>query len=194
MKRLSSFIVNKRIFILTIMLILTAACGFLIPQVGVNSDMTKYLPNDSQMRQGISLMEKEFPEEDAAYTIRVMFRGLSDDKKTELKDALAAIQNVERVSFDPDSSDYNSGEYTLYILNTQYGYDTEEETAIEEQVAETYSDYNLTIKNDDTSSPDIPFSVYLAAFGIILIVLLISCGSYFEPVLFLITIGVAIVR
>ena len=139
-------------------------------------------------------MEKEFPEEDAAYTIRVMFRGLSDDKKTELKDALAAIQNVERVSFDPDSSDYNSGEYTLYILNTQYGYDTEEETAIEEQVAETYSDYDLTIKNDDTSSPDIPFSVYLAAFWIILIVLLISCGSYFEPVLFLITIGVAVVR
>ena len=193
MKRLSSFIVNKRIFILTVMLILTAACGFLIPQVGVNSDMTKYLPSDSQMRQGISLMEKEFPEEYAAYTIRVMFRGLSDDKKTELKDALAAIQNVERVSFDPDSSDYNSGEYTLYILNTQYGYDTEEETAIEEQVAETYSDYDLTIKNDDTSSPDIPFSVYLAAFGIILIVLLISCGSYFEPVLFLITIGVAVV-
>ena len=193
MKRLSSFIVNKRIFILTIMLILTAACGFLIPQVGVNSDMTKYLPSDSQMRQGISLMEEEFPEEDAAYTIRVMFRGLSDDKKTELKDALATIQNVERVSFDPDSSDYNSGEYTLYILNTQYGYDTEEETAIEEQVAETYSDYDLTIKNDDTSSPDIPFSVYLAAFGIILIVLLISCGSYFEPVLFLITIGVAVV-
>ena len=193
MKRLSSFIVNKRIFILTVMLILTAACGFLIPQVGVNSDMTKYLPSDSQMRQGISLMEEEFPEEDAAYTIRVMFRGLSDDKKTELKDALATIQNVERVSFDPDSSDYNSGEYTLYILNTQYGYDTEEETAIEEQVAETYSDYDLTIKNDDTSSPDIPFSVYLAAFGIILIVLLISCGSYFEPVLFLITIGVAVV-
>ena len=193
MKRLSSFIVNKRIFILTVMLILTAACGFLIPQVGVNSDMTKYLPSDSQMRQGISLMEEEFPEEDAAYTIRVMFRGLSDEQKTELKDTLATIQNVERVSFDPDSSDYNSGEYTLYILNTQYGYDTEEETAIEEQVAETYSDYDLTIKNDDTSSPDIPFSVYLAAFGIILIVLLISCGSYFEPVLFLITIGVAVV-
>lgn len=193
MKRLSSFIVNKRIFILTIMLILTAACGFLIPQVGVNSDMTKYLPNDSQMRQGISLMEEEFPEENAAYTIRVMFRGLSDDKKMELKDALATVKNVESVSFDPDSSDYNSGEYTLYILNTQYGYDTEEETAIEEQVAEAYSDYDLTIKNDDTSSPDIPFSVYLAAFGIILIVLLISCGSYFEPVLFLITIGVAVV-
>ena len=35
--------------------------------------------------------------------------------------------------------------------------------------------------------------MYLAAFGIILVVLLISCGSYFEPVLFLITIGIAVV-
>ena len=51
----------------------------------------------------------------------------------------------------------------------------------------------MTVKNDDTSAPDIPLSVYLAAFGIILVVLLISCGSYFEPVLFLITIGIAVV-
>lgn len=43
------------------MLILTAVCAFLIPKVSVNSDMTKYLPDDSSMKQGISLMEKEFP-------------------------------------------------------------------------------------------------------------------------------------
>lgn len=42
-----------------------------------------------------------------------------------------------------------------------------------------FSDYEVTVKNDDTSAPDIPLSVYLAAFGIILVVLLISCGSYF---------------
>ena len=61
MKRLTDFIVNKRIVILAVMLILTAVSIFLIPKVGVNSDMTKYLPDDSPMRQGISLMEKEFP-------------------------------------------------------------------------------------------------------------------------------------
>ncbi len=193
MERLSNFIVNKRVLILIVILLLTAICGVLIPRVDVNSDMTKYLPDDSPMRQGISLMEKEFPKSDAVCTIRVMFRGLSNDKKTEMKNALAAVKNVDSVSFDPESGDYNSGEYTLYILNTGYGYDTEEEAAIENRVAEEYSDYDITIKNDDTSAPDIPLSVYLAAFGIILAVLLISCGSYFEPVLFLITIGIAVV-
>ena len=193
MRRLTNFIVNKRIFILIVMLILTAICTFLVPKVSVNSDMTKYLPDDSSMKQGISLMEKEFPTAGEAYTIRVMFKRLDSEKKTEFKDALAAIENVDSVTYDMTGSDYNSGEYTLYILNTKYGYDTEEEAAVERQVKEKFSDYEVTVKNDDTSAPDIPLSVYLAAFGIILVVLLISCGSYFEPVLFLITIGIAVV-
>ena len=193
MKRLASFIVNKRIIILSAMLILTAVCAFLMPKVSVNSDMTKYLPDDSSMKQGISLMEKEFPTEEENYTVRVMFKRLDIEKKVELKDALAAIENVDSVTYDMDSSDYNSGEYTLYILNTKYGYDTEEEAAIEKRVTEKFSGYEVTVKNDDTSAPDIPLSVYLAAFGIILVVLLVSCGSYFEPVLFLITIGIAVV-
>lgn len=193
MKRLTGFIVNKRNIIFSAMLILTAVCAFLIPKVSVNSDMTKYLPDDSSMKQGISLMEKEFPTAGEAYTIRVMFKRLDSEKKTEFKDALAAIENVDSVTYDMTGSDYNSGEYTLYILNTKYGYDTEEEAAVERQVKEKFSDYEVTVRNDDTSAPDIPLSVYLAAFGIILVVLLISCGSYFEPVLFLITIGIAVV-
>ncbi len=193
MKRLTKLIVNKRNIILSAMLILTAVCAFLVPKVSVNSDMTKYLPDDSSMKQGISLMEKEFPTEGESYTIRVMFKGLSSEKKAEVKDGLAAIENVDSVTYDRDSSDYNSREYTLYILNTKYGYDTEEETAVEKQVKEKFSGYEVTVKNDDTSAPDIPLSVYLAAFGIILVVLLVSCGSYFVPVLFLITIGIAVV-
>ena len=116
MKRLTGFIVNKRNIIFSAMLILTAVCAFLIPKVSVNSDMTKYLPDDSSMKQGISLMEKEFPTEEENYTVRVMFKGLDIEKKAEVKDALAAIENVDSVAYDMDSSDYNSGEYTLYIL------------------------------------------------------------------------------
>lgn len=193
MKRLTNFIVSKRLVILAIMLVLTAISVFLVPKVRVNSDMTKYLPDDSSMRQGLSLMEKEFPAEEESYTVRVMLKGLSSEKKAEVRDALAAIDNVESVTYEKTSSDYNSGEYTLYILNTGYGYDTEEEAAIERQVAEEFADYDVTVKNDDSSAPEIPLSVYFAAFGIILVVLLISCGSYFEPVLFLATIGIAVV-
>ena len=193
MKRLTEFIVCRRVYILIAMLILTAVCGCLIPKVEVNSDMARYLPDGSSMKQGISLMEKEFPTEEETYTVRVMFKGLGNEKKTEVKDALSAIKNVDSATYDPASEDYNSGEYTLYVLGTKYGYDTEEETAIEKQAAEIFAEYEVTVKNDDTSVPEIPLSVYLSALGIILVVLLISCGSYFEPVLFLVAIGIAVV-
>ena len=193
MKRLTDLIVKKRTVILIVMLVLTAVCGLLIPRVKVNSDMTKYLPDSSPMKQGLALMEKEFPKEDTVYTVRVMFRGLNDTQKNEIREALAALQYVDSVTYDRESADHNSGDYTLYILNTAYGYDTAEEAAVEKQVKERFSDYSVTVKNDDTSAPAIPFSVYLVAFGIILIVLLISCGSYFEPLLFLLTIGIAVV-
>ncbi len=193
MKRLTSFIVNKRIHILVVMLILTAVSAFLIPKVDVNSDMTKYLPDSSKMKQGTSLMKKEFPNEDEIYTIRVMFKGLSDEKKTKVKETLAAIENVDSVTYDRNNSDYNSGEYTLYIINTKYSYATAEEAAIEKQVTKEFPDYKVVVKNDGSSAADIPLSVYLAAFGIILVVLLVSCDSYFEPLLFLITIGIAVI-
>ena len=32
----------------------------LIPQVGINTDMTKYLPDDSSMKQGVDIMAEEF--------------------------------------------------------------------------------------------------------------------------------------
>lgn len=190
MKRFTDFIVSKRNIILIVMLLLTAACGFLIPKVGVNSDMTKYLPDSSMMRKGISVMENEFPQEEKVYTIRVMFKGTDSDKKTELRNELAAVKNVDNVIYDPDSEDHNSDDYALYILNTKFGYDTPEEAQIEQDVANL--NYDLTVKNDDTSAPEIPISVYITAFVVILIILLISCGSYFEPVLFLVTIGIAV--
>lgn len=64
MRKAACWIVRQRRWILALTLILAAVCGILIPGVQVNSDMTKYLPEDSQMRAGMRLMEAEFPEEE----------------------------------------------------------------------------------------------------------------------------------
>ena len=67
-------------------------------------------------------------------------------------------------------------------------------TEIEQTLKDSVSSYDMTVRSDDpSSSSEIPLTVYLVALGIILVVLLISCGSYFEPVLFLVTIGIAVV-
>ena len=137
-------------------------------------------------------MEEHFPDE-GSYTIRVMFKDLVGDEKESVRETLSGINNVDSVEYDPDSADFNKDGYTLFVLNTRFDYDSDEEAEIEENVTSVFEDYDVTVRNNSLKSPEIPITVYLAAFGIILVILLISCGSYFEPLLFLINIAVAIV-
>ena len=45
MQKIAAFIVKKRKLLLAVMLILAVVCAALMPFVGVNTDMTKYLPD-----------------------------------------------------------------------------------------------------------------------------------------------------
>ena len=127
MRKAACWIVRQRRWILALTLILAAVCGVLIPGVQVNSDMTKYLPEDSQMRAGMRLMEAEFPAEEDTRTVRAMFGGLSPEQREKRLEELKKLPHVSSVTYAPDSPDYNQGDWALYVLTTEYGYDTPEE-------------------------------------------------------------------
>ena len=76
MQKIAAFIVKKRKLLLVVMLALAVVCAALMPFVGINTDMTKYLPDSSQMKIGMDRMNEAFPDVAETYTIRVMFRGL----------------------------------------------------------------------------------------------------------------------
>ena len=96
------------------MLALAVVCAALMPFVGINTDMTKYLPDSSQMKIGMDRMNEAFPDVAETYTIRVMFRGLDARDKLAIREQLAEILNVDSVAYEPDSDDYNRGDATLY--------------------------------------------------------------------------------
>ena len=89
-------------------MLITVGCLFLIPRVNINMDMTKYLPEDSSMRQGLDIMDKEFPETANANTIRVMFTNLDNKQKLEIQQELSNIRYVDSVACAPVSSDSGS--------------------------------------------------------------------------------------
>ena len=192
MQKIAAFIVKKRKLLLVVMLALAVVCAALMPFVGINTDMTKYLPDSSQMKIGMDRMNEAFPDVAETYTIRVMFRGLDARDKLAIREQLAEILNVDSVAYEPDSDDYNRGDATLYKLTTQYDYNSDEEAQIERDVADRFADYDVAVRSDDTSTPDIPPIVIILALSILTVILLIACPSYFEPVLFLITIGIAV--
>lgn len=193
LKKITDIIVDKRYIVIAVVLIITAGCAFLLPKVNINTDMTKYLPDDSNMKQGIDIMAKDFPDIEENSTIRVMFRDLTDEQKPEMKQKLEHIKNVDSVDYEADSSSYNKKNCTLYIVNTQYDYGSTEETRIEKTLEEDFAKYKMEYKNDDTGGTDLPVWVMLVAVALLMVILFAMCGSWFEPILFLLTIGIAVI-
>ncbi len=81
-QRFARFMVAHSKKILILFILLALGCAILIPMVNVNKDMTKYLPEDSSMRQGLDLMRTEFGEENAS-TLEIMFSDLKTQKEKD---------------------------------------------------------------------------------------------------------------
>ena len=193
MKKIAGFIVNGHKFVLAFMLVIAVLCGLLIPKVEINTDMTKYLPDDSSMAQGIEIMKENFDNMSTSQTIRVMFNGLNETQIATAKEYLESIENVDGVAYVADSEDYNKDGYTKFVVSTSYTYGSPEELAIEETIEKAFSAYNVEVMNDNTSTMELPWVIIGVALALLLIILFIMSGSWFEPVLFMVTIGIAVV-
>ena len=192
MRKISSLIVSRRYWILGLMIILAIICAVLFLQVKVNYDMTKYLPDDSYMKTGMDIMEKEFPSMGADKSIRVMAEKPDPEKEAELLEKLRAIPYVESVAHD-SSEKYHKGDYSLFVLSTSRDYGTPEERSIENALERDFRDYHILYQNDNPGVDGVPLLLYLSAGAILIVILLIMCRSWFEPVLFLMNIGIAII-
>ncbi|MCM1181653.1 MAG: MMPL family transporter [Clostridium sp.] len=193
LSKVSKFIVEKRYIILAVMLTVAIVSIFMMQQVEINEDMTKYLPDDSSMKMGLDIMTEEFPDMETSQTIRVMFDDLTGEQKNEVLKKLEAIPYVDSVAYEAESEDYNKDNHTLFVLNTKYDYKSAEELSIETALNENFTEYSIEWHNDDTSMPDIPAWIIAAALVILLVILFAMCGSWIEPVLFIVVIGIAIV-
>ena len=112
MERAAGFIVekNKLFLIAFVALILFSAVS--AGWVQVENDITLYLPEDTEARQGLSIMAEEF----TSYgTARIMVDDLTEKEAQALADRLATVQGVMQVSYDSTEEHYHDG-YALYEL------------------------------------------------------------------------------
>ncbi len=191
MKKTADFLVNRRYALLAVMLAAALVCAFLAAGLETNRDLTKYLPEDSNMRQGLDLMEETFPGEEAS--IRVMFDGLDEGDAAAVREKLAAIPDVSAVAYEPDSEAYNKDGHTLFVVSTAYDYGTAEEQAVEDAVGQGFPGYDMVWRSNDVQPTKVTFRLLAGAASLALVILVIMSRSWLEPVLFLATIGVAIV-
>ena len=197
MNKFSSWLVDRRRRIFVIMMLLTAFCAILIPKVKINTDMTKYLPDNSRMKQGLDLMTEEFgglPANNQSNTVRVMFRAVPENEKTALLEELKKTPNADSVSFSPGSTRFERGDYTLFILNFSCGFFSREMREAESYISKNFTGrYDMVYCLDKTSQQGIPLWIVALAVILLIVILVVMSHSYLEPLLYLFAIGCAVV-
>lgn len=192
MKKITDFIINKRHFILILFIILSIVSAFMSKKVNINYDIAEYLPNTSETRIGMDIMEKEFKEIKSS-SLEVMFEDLQGDKKEKIYNELTQINGVSSVDYK-NTEEFNKDNYTLYVINVDDTEDSKIATDIYNEVKTKYKNYKIYTNGNISSrnNPVLQTWIVALAVGCALIILIIMCESYVEPFLFLTSILIAV--
>ena len=187
MEKIAAFIVDKRnlFFLLTIILLIFSV--FSRNWVEVENDLTFYLPSDSETKQALDIMEKEF----TTYgTAEIMVENITYNEAEALNDELSSLKGVQSVAFDETTDHYNNAS-ALFTITFDYDETDDECLTALEDVKETLSGYDLYVSTDlgntlaETIDQEVSIiMVYVAV--IVVIVLILTSQTYGEvPVLLL---------
>lgn len=155
----------------------------LIPLTRINADMTSNLPDDSQMRRGLTILEEYFPQMDIRMqTLRVMFvaEPPADSLQQELDAMLPGSRRLDIQQHDA---------HTLY----QYMLPTDMDgVAVRERILDRFGDRVILELDDNSGMPD--NLLVMIATGVLtgVLILFLMCPSFIEPLLILLTLAIAI--
>ncbi|WP_310605160.1 efflux RND transporter permease subunit [Anaerosporobacter sp.] len=207
MKQYTEFIMKHRKWIIGIFLVLTLICGLLSKLVGVNYDFADYLPEDAKSTKAIDVMLEEYNQ--SIPNMRVLLYDVSIVKALEYKNAIEEVEGVEEVQWLDDVINIYQPLETINkdIVNTWY----KEQSAIfsvtinEENQLDTVNAIRDIIGDENcmsgsaVSNAVAPVNtdkevkrIMLIVLPIILVILLLTTTSWYEPFLFLATIGIAV--
>ena len=189
--QLATWIVDKRNLFFLIYVAAVIFSLFSQNWVKVNNDITDYLPDSTETRQGLSIMDDQFT---TFGTARVMISNISYEQALPLVDVMEAIEGVSTVTFGDESSaedrlDHYRSSSALFDIT----FAGEEDDAISleamEQLKETLSAYDVSISSEvgenHSETLAAEMQVILAIAAVIIVgVLLFTSRTYGEiPVL-----------
>ncbi|MGF7059885.1 efflux RND transporter permease subunit [Brassicibacter mesophilus] len=191
-EKISTQIVDKRNAFFLIYTLLVIFCFFSRSWVVVNNDITSYLPETTETRQGLIIMEEEF----ITYgTAKVMISNITYEHALAIKKDLEAIEGISNIQFD-ESADHFKSASALFLITFE-GEDKDEITQNAMKDVLTYLDdydhyISSTITEDSVASLESEIKVVLIiSVFIILGVLLFTSKTYMEIPVLVLTFGVA---
>ena len=194
MTKLATFIVDKRSLILLLTVIALIFSAFSRNWVEVENDLTYYLPEDSETKQALNIMEEQF----TTYgTADVMVANVTYEEACALEDDLKAIKGVQSVSFD-ETTDHYANASALFSIT--FDYDEDDDACLDalEKVEDLLSDEDIYVSTDLgnalAESIDSEVSVIMVYVAVIVVlVLILTSRTYGEVPVLLLTFVTAMV-
>ena len=190
--KVAAFVVDKRSFILFFYAIALVFSVFAQGWVSVCNDLTAYLPETTETRRGLTIMEDELVTYGSA---RVVVSQITRPIAEHLADRLAEIDGVAMVTFDDTEDHFKGSDAEFDLTFSGESTDPVSEQAMEEVKAvlapyDTYISSEVGYSQSETLNQEMTTILGIAAI-IIVAVLLLTSRSYAEVIVLVLTFGAA---
>ena len=190
--KLATFIVDKRNLFFLLYVFAFVFCIFSMNWVEVENDVTKYLPEDTETRQGIDAMNANFVTYGSA---RVMVSNITYETAQQLQTVMEDIDGVDMVTFD-DTSDHYKDTSALYDVS--FKGETNDQITLDamEDIRQALSGYDVYVDtlvgyDENATLQEEMNTILLVSVVIIVVVLVLTSRAYMEVPVLLITFGAA---
>lgn len=192
LEHIAAFIVDKRKAFYLLYIGIAVFCVFSSGWTQVNDDLTSYLPESTETRQGLTVMEDEFV---TFGTSRIMVDNITLSAAKELSRQIEEINGVKSVEFDDTDEHFKNG---AALFSITYDGTSSESVSVNalEKVKNLLDGYDVYVTGDtgDDASAGLAAEmnvVMIIAVVIILLVLLFTSHTYMEIPVLLATFGMA---
>ena len=190
--KLATFIVDKRNIFFLIYAIVFLFCIFSMNWVDIENDVTVYLSEDTETRQGLVAMNENFT---AFATAQVMVANITYEEAEDIAADLAKIKGVELVAFDNTAAHYTDASALFDVSFAGGNFDPGSLSAVAE-IREQLENYDLTIYttvgyDENATLRKETTTVLAVASVIIVVVLILTSRAYMEVPVLLLTFGAA---
>ncbi len=207
MDRFMYIILKRKKTVLLFFLIATVLCMLMSTQVGVNYNIMDYLPDEAPSTEALDIMDAEYAK--GAPNARVMVREVTIPEALAYKEKIKAVDGVTDISWLDDAIDiYQPLAFAEQKTVEEYYVDNNAVftvTVDEDRQVSALNQVRQIIGNERAMSGNAVNTVtaiqlttkeiqkiMIFAVALIFVILLLTTTAWVEPVLFLVTIGVAI--
>ena len=190
------YIIKFRHIIFGLAIVLFVIGIFMITKVKINYDGTVYLPDNTNTKQALVVMEKEFGNYGAC---EVMVDNISQLEAQSVFQSLNETEGIRQAEFYANQEGYYQNNKALYKIIFNSGTYDDETNETLDRIKTLLADYDIYLRGESVTSiaynnvlQDEIIKIVAILLPIVLIILFLMTTSWIEPLLFVIVVLVAV--